>query len=64
MADQQIYDGQNRRIGILEDTHADVKRVYDANYNRIGYFSVANNTTYDRHDQRIGTGDQRMRLIG
>lgn len=64
MADQRIFDRQNRCIGILQDTQDNQKFVYDAHYGRLGYFLETQGWTCDNNGNRIGYGDQRMRLIG
>jgi hypothetical protein len=63
MADQRIFDSQNRCIGILQESSDSMQYVYDGHYNRLGYYLPVQGWTCDNSGNRIGYGDQRMRLI-
>jgi hypothetical protein len=61
---ERIFDNQNRCIAILENSTPNEKSIFKPDGSRLGVFLVTQNITTDRNGNRIGYGDQRMRLVG
>lgn len=59
---QQIKDGRGQLIGTLDERSGDVW-AYNRKGNLLGRFQHSNNQTVDARGNRVGQGNQAMRLI-
>ena len=62
MAREKIKDWQGRVLGETEQIGTKLW-LFDFYGRRLGYYDSANNTTYDWHGRRIGTGNIVMTLL-